>query len=338
MKFAIGYQEPENGDDFLSLVEDYAGDVSEIYFAWPGAASCRPALGKGAASPEETIEALEFNLREMRRLGVKLDLLFNATCYGGKAASKELEREVDDTIRRVVTAAGGLEVVTTSSIAVAWIVKRHFPEIEVRGSVNMRTPSAESMSYLGDLFDSFHIQRDVQRDLALVRETKRWCEANGKRLCLLANSGCLQNCPGQLYHDNLVAHDAECRAAEPLKGFIPHVCWSLLRNPEKRDAFLKGSWLRPEDLLNYEGAVDIVKLATRVHSNPRLVVNAYTLGSFAGNIADLLEPTFSMLFAPAIIANRKFPANWFEVTSHCRKDCQNCSFCRDLLPILLATP
>ena len=107
MKFAIGYQEPENGDDFLSLVEDYAGDVSEIYFAWPGTASCRPALGKGAASPEETIEALEFNLREMRRLGVKLDLLFNATCYGGKAASRELERDVEGTIRRDVKAAGG---------------------------------------------------------------------------------------------------------------------------------------------------------------------------------------------------------------------------------------
>jgi len=265
-------------------------------------------------------------------------LLFNATCYGGKAASKELERDVSEKVERTAKAAGGLEILTTPSIAVAWIAKRLFPKIEVRASVNMKIPSAESMSYVSELFDSFHIQRDVQRDLEHVRKTKSWCEANGKKLCLLANSGCLQSCPGQLFHDNLVAHDAELGGEEPLEGFAPHVCWSLLRKPERRDAFLKGSWVRPEDLREYEGAIDVAKLATRIHSNPRMAVHAYASGSFEGNLADLFEPTFSSVFAPAVVSNRRFPKDWFKRVSSCGRDCQNCSFCRELLPKLLEIP
>ena len=338
MRFAIGYQEPENGEEFLSIVEDYAKDVAELYFAWPGAASGRPALGQRGNSRKKKVETLVFTLRGARRLGVKLDLLINASCYGGKAASKALEREVTRLVERAARAAEGLDIVTTPSLAVAWIVKRHFQEIEVRGSVNMKIPSAEAMSYVEDLFDSFHIQRDVQRDLRHVLETKRWCTANGKRLCLLANSGCLHHCPGQLFHDNLIAHDAEVRKQEGLEGFSPHVCWSLLSKPDRRDAFLQGSWIRPEDLRHYEGAVDVVKLATRIHSTPRMVIHAYTEGAFGGNLADLFEPTFSMLFAPAIVSNRRFPSDWFENTSTCRRNCLTCGFCRELLPKLLDVP
>ena len=36
-----------------------------------------------------------------------------------------------------------------------------------------------------------------------------WCRANGKKLCILANSGCLGNCPWQTYHDNLIAFPAD---------------------------------------------------------------------------------------------------------------------------------
>ncbi|HBC87758.1 MAG TPA: hypothetical protein DCZ94_12455 [Lentisphaeria bacterium] len=334
IKFAVGYQEPENGEDFLSIVEDYRGHISEIYFAWPGKASGRPALGKGREA-ECSIEELEYNISEIRKMGVKLDLLFNAACYGGKAASKELEKEVVTTAKRVIDVAGGLEIITTSSIAIAWIFKKHFPKVEVRASVNMKIGSPESMSYVSELFDSFHLQRDVQRNISHAMETKKWCKENGKKLCILANSGCLYYCPGQLFHDNLVAHDSEVSGKEGIDGFVPHVCWNLFKDPEKRSAILKATWIRPEDMKNYEGIADVAKLATRIHSNPRMVIDAYVNGRHDGNLLDLFEPTFSMALAPEIVSNSKFPDDWFRKTSTCGHKCHKCEYCDELYPKLL---
>ena len=35
------------------------------------------------------------------------------------------------------------------------------------------------------------------------------CDAEGKELYMLANSGCLNNCSAHVFHDNLVAHEAQ---------------------------------------------------------------------------------------------------------------------------------
>ncbi|HQL09999.1 MAG TPA: hypothetical protein PLE35_10395, partial [Lentisphaeria bacterium] len=79
MKFAIGYQQPENGEPFSNIVRDYREHIAEVYFPWTGMATGRAALGniRGAidwAAQEE----LEEQLRQFRAMGIKLDLLFNA--------------------------------------------------------------------------------------------------------------------------------------------------------------------------------------------------------------------------------------------------------------------
>ena len=77
-----------------------------------------------------------------------------------------------------------------------------------------------------------------------------------------------------------------------------------------RVSFLADStWVRPEDLCAYDGLVDGIKLATRVHRNPAAVIAAYAGGEFEGNILGLCEPDFSAL---AFFDNRRFPADWAE--------------------------
>ena len=97
------------------------------------------------------------------------------------------------------------EIVTTASPFIARTFKKAFPEIEVRASVNMRLTTLQAFKYLAPLFDSYYLGRDVQRNLETVKRFSGWCRANGKKLCILANSGCLRNCPWQTYHDNLIA-------------------------------------------------------------------------------------------------------------------------------------
>lgn len=69
-------------------------------------------------------------------------------------------------------------------------------------------------------------------------------------MCLLANSGCLRNCPYQTFHDNLVAHDAELREMRNCRDFIPHLCWERYSRGGNLEDFLRSSWIRPEDVKN----------------------------------------------------------------------------------------
>jgi len=333
MNLAVGYQLTDSDEEsFVDLLADYRGQVDEVYFPWIGTASGRAAIGSQRGIVDwEAQHRLEEELKAFRDMGFKLDLLFNANCYGARAVSQHLQHEVGSTLEYLDRIVDGVDIVTTTSLTIARTVKKYFPHIDVRASVNMKIERTEAMSYVAGLFDSFYLCRDVQRDLDHVRSVKNWCEERGKGLCILANSGCLFRCPGQIYHDNMVAHDAEIDEMKNIPDWTPHVCWNLYRENKNWDAILKATWIRPEDLHNYEGLVDTVKLATRMHARPRAILEAYTSGHWRGNLLDLLEPGFAQLFAPYIIDNSRFPEDWFAKTSSCSRDCQNCAYCREVL-------
>ena len=332
MKFAIGYQQSESGESFSCIVRDYREHIAEVYFPWVGEASCRAPLGRARGGVDWNAQySLEQDLSEIRRMGVKLDLLFNANCYGDRAVSVHFENEIISIIRHLDLLETCPDIVTTTSLFVARTIKKHFPKIEVRASVNMRIGSTSAMSYVSGLFDSFYIWRDIQRDINAVKDVKKWCDEHGKGLYMLANSGCLRCCPGQTFHDNMVAHDAGIDEMKNVSGWTPHVCWNLYKDPSNYGEFLKGSWIRPEDIYHYEGIINVMKLATRQHSHPRVVIGAYVHRFYNGNLLDLCEPSFSSTFAPYIIDNSRFPDDWFGTAAACAVNCIHCDKCEKLL-------
>jgi len=333
-KFAIGYQRPQNGEGFSAIVEDYSDTVAEVYFSWPGE-PCGRNLVTGDSQLEQDI--LMDELKTIRNLDVRLDFLWNANCYGAKAAGVEFEKKILGVLRNMERCGILPEIVTTTSPFVAHVVKKMYPLIEMRASVNMRIDSTLAMEYLGDSFDSFYIRRDLQRDRKILSGFHEWCILHGKKLCLLANSGCLRNCPYQSFHDNLVAHLPEMDTVRNVSGFQPHLCWNIYRDPKMYVNFLRSSWLRPEDLPLYAPYVSVIKLATRVHSHPRMVIDAYTSGTFDGNLLRLMEPNFSTLFSPCIIDNKSFPDSWTteSIACGCAVNCRHCGKCEAILDTVL---
>lgn len=333
MKFSVGYQPSQPGEEsFVEIVAEYRQHVAEVYFPWVGEPSGRSPIGlRGGRVDEAAQRRLEQDLLALRELGVGLDLLLNANCYGPRAASRRLEGRVAAVLEHLSHLAGGVEAVTTASPAVAHAVRTRFPQIEIRASVNMRIGTVAGMQYVADLFDGYHVQRDHNRDLPHLRRLKRWADAAGKRLYLLANSGCLWFCSGQTFHDNLVAHEMETADTDNIAGFTPFLCWKLLRDRANWPVVLKATWIRPEDLHHYGGLFDVLKLATRTHERPWIVLGAYAERCWRGNLLDLFEPGFSPAFAPHVLDNERFPSDWFERTSTCRHRCESCSYCADVL-------
>ncbi|MEI6425425.1 MAG: hypothetical protein WCP55_24655 [Lentisphaerota bacterium] len=336
MKFAIGYQQSGSEESFAGIVGDYREHIAEVYFPWIGGASCRAPLGRVRGSMDWDAQyALEQDLADIRRMGIKLDLLFNANCYGDRAVSINFENEIISIIRHLDSLEICPDIVTSTSLFVARTIKKHFPKIEVRASVNMRIGSTSAMSYVSGLFDSFYIWRDIQRDVNAVKDVKKWCDEYGKGLYMLANSGCLRCCPGQTFHDNMVAHDAGIDEMKNVSGWTPHVCWNLYKDPANYVEFLKASWIRPEDIHHYEDVIKVMKLATRQHSHPRVVIGAYVNRSYNGNLLDLCEPSFSSIFAPYIIDNSRFPDDWFGTAAACAVNCRHCDKCEKVFQKVL---
>lgn len=337
MKFAVGFQLYDLGEEpFSEIVRTYQDRISEVFFAWQDTPSGRSGIATRHGYTDWTAQSrTEEELRAIKDMGIKLDILFNGNCYGEYALSEKLANNVISILRHLEETVGGVEIVTTASPAIAHTVKKHFPNMEVRASVNMKIGTVKGMEYLSGLFDSFHVQRDYNRDLDHLRMLKQWADGAGKKLVMLANSGCFIHCSGQIFHDNLVAHEAQICEVANLKDFTPYVCWNALKNRENWPMLLQNTWVRPEDLHHYEDLFDTVKLATRMHARPGMVIDAYCRGKFYGNTLDLCEPGFGRAIAPYIINNMAFPEDWFEKTTGCDKQCHQCGYCKSVLEKVL---
>jgi len=284
MTFSVGYQDAPGWIDAILAQQ---ARVHDVYFAFGAQPSGRQAV----AAEDRQLD----DLGRLADAGVRLGLLFNAGCYGGRALSKAFFAQVGETVDRFA-ADGSLASVTTTSPLVARFVKENFPSVRTRASVNMEIGTEEGMDYLADVFDGYYLKRELNRDLAAVRRIRAWCEAHGKELFILANSGCLNHCSAHVFHDNLVAHERELVRED--NGYAYRgTCWQWLARPENRAKWQeRTNWIAPEDVSRYEGLYTAMKLATRVNAQPGRVLLSYATGSHLGDIRDLLEPNHSVLW------------------------------------------
>ena len=291
---------------FADIVAKYSDSIGEVYFPWLEIPN-----GRGVSITRQEEQGLmEEELQKIKKSGISLNLLWNANCYGAEAISVKLEKQVLNTIGYLFKYIG-LDAVTTTSLFVAEVIKTYFPKIDVRASANMEIVSVSGMKYIKDYFDSFYIARTLNRYLRTIELLKKWGDANNKKLFLLANSGCLRDCSVHIFHDNLVSHENELSKQKNRWHGFQGVCWDYYHDKNNHLSFISDStWLRPEDIDNYAGLVDGIKLATRVHRQPEIVIKSYSQRKFDGNILGLCEPDFSTL---CHIDNSSFPEQWL----HC---------------------
>lgn len=332
MKFSIGYQLPDEYDSTLEICRDYKDSISGVYFSYGEEPSGRlPLFASGDVDARE-IKAYQLReLKEICGLGIPLTLLFNANCYGESAVSKELKDHVTELVGYLKNELD-IQSVTTTSPFIASVLKKRFGDsLYVCASVNMRVDSINTMHQLSEYFDGFYLRKEINRIFGMIESMHSWCKNNGKRIHILANSGCISYCGFQTFHDNLVAHqDQMSDICDAFDGY-PSPCWRYLASlpeDERLAAIMQSTWIRPEDVHRYEEYFSEMKLATRMHSRPRMVVAAYARGRFNGNITDLTEPSFSPLFKGTILDNTLLSDEWFDTVMKCQKNCYNCNYCK----------
>lgn len=339
MKFSIGYYFLDENERPFSYVLDQVGkNIDEVYFPWINIETCRTSLtDTGGYIDWSGQERLENDLVNIRKRNIRLNLLMNANCYGEKSISEYLMKNVCSTIDRIEYLVGLPDTVTTTSPAIAHIVKMYYKEIEVRASINMMIGSIQGMEYLSELFDGFYVRRENNRNLDVLKMLRKWADNNNKKLYILVNSGCMYFCSGQIFHDNLVAHEKEISQVRNIKDFNPYVCWKYYSNPDNWSDLIRNTWIRPEDIDNYYDLFPVVKIASRMSSRPAETIQAYIKGSYNGNLLNILEPGHGRLLYPNYIDNKKFPEDWFIKTSTCDRSCSKCGYCDEVFKNVLVS-
>ena len=317
--------------DFQGACARHLGRIRETFFAWPGVLSCRPA-------PDFTPEVRErmfSDLRWARANGILLDTLCNANCYGDDAISPKLADFVTGVLREMDAEGLLPDIVTTTSPFIATVLRRRFPSVGIRWSVNLRVHGTIGFESVLELFDSFYVSRERHRDLVFMRKSAEWAKAHGKTLGMQVNSGCIRQCPFQTFHDNLHGHGDGRRpgdlATAAEYGFSFFRCKPHYGRGNAED-FLRSTWIRPEDLPLYEEFADVVKIATRRHPHPVAVLDAYATYSYDGNLADLMDPAHKF---EKSFDNKSFDAArglWEEVRGCASADdCVRCGKCSALM-------
>ena len=193
MNYIVGYPIKEN-KSFLNTIIQNKNSISEVYFSWGDIPNGRSALSiDDALTPFEMQQRQANNLKLLSSEGIRLNMLFNANCYGKDSQSREFFNRIGNLID-YISREFGLSSVTTSSILIAKFIKANFEDIDVRASVNMDIGSVEGLSYVSSFFDSFYAKRELNRNLPALMRLRKWCDNNDKEMYLLANSGCLNNC------------------------------------------------------------------------------------------------------------------------------------------------
>lgn len=288
-------------DSFLQNIIENKNHVYEVYFSWGDFAN-----GRNNQIQSEHYTSWEmqqwqvYALKQLNNYKIPLNLLFNANCYGRDSQSRAFFTKIGNTVDYIKNSFG-LQSITTSSPLIAKFLKSNFEDIEIRASVNMEIGTIQGMDYVADYFDSYYIKREYNRNFKKIAELKKWCDANSKKLFILANSGCLNFCSAHNFHDNLVAHESEISQMDNAYNF-GGICHDYLKNKDNYSKLAENTnFVRPEDMYKYETYFEAAKLATRVHKTPSMVLESYIKAKYSGDILRLLEPAHSIY--PYVLEN-----------------------------------
>lgn len=234
---------------------------------------------------------LKESIRESKKYGINLNYLLNAANLDGfeqtRAGQKKLRKFLDR------LAEMGIEHVTVSVPYLLQILKSQYPQIKVRVGVFARIASAQSAKWWESLgADTLCISAiSCNRRPEVLKEIRKSVNCD---LQLIVNGCCLQDCPYELAHMNMLTHSS--RRGSPMHKFSFDYCFLHCTAHRYRDPalFLKSIWIRPEDLHLYESmGFDNFKIIDR-GTPPRLLlkrVQAYANRSFDGNLLQLIGPS-----------------------------------------------
>jgi collagenase-like PrtC family protease len=213
-------------------------------------------------------------------------------------------------------------------------------QLEAVPSINHMLDSFDRIASVLDFISAtrFALPRTLILDRSLNRRMEELATVSsrcreafpGIKIELLANEGCLYQCPFKPAHD---CHISLVNMGQVLDTHVINQQLGCVRALQRFPSRLfKSPFIRPEDVGAYELTADVLKICGRTLGGSFLmkVLDGYLNGRFDGNLVELMdamEPTAQWLH----LSNEKLPADFLSRLTTCSKDCSCCGYCEELL-------
>jgi hypothetical protein len=181
--------------------------------------------------------------------------------------------------------------------------------------------------------DRIIVERSLNRDPDGLAALSRAVRAHrpGMRIGLLANEGCLPECPFKPAHDALLAQARF--STEPADHFGLAADLGCLRIfHDEPAALLRSPFIRPEDADALSPGADFLKLCGRSRGPEAMgrIVRAYLAGEYAGNLLDILD-TAEGLSQTLYLDNACLGEDFITRVGRCAGNCEGgCAVCDEL--------
>lgn len=150
------------------------------------------------------------------------------------------------------------------------------------------------------------------------------------RIELLANEGCIYQCPFKPSHDAHIALSNTGLAGETTCRMNQNLGCGAYFDVHPH-TFLKSPFIRPEDMHHYKAAADGIKLCGRTRGVEFLkrCISAYVKKRFNGNLLDLMDAP-EPLARQWHIDNPGLGDRFFTTLTSCTKACKTCRICFEI--------
>ena len=314
-------------------------------------------------------EIFEQHVKQVRKLGINFNYLFNGACLYNKEQDPVWQKKMLSFLDYLTSV--GVNAVTLSNPLVLQLIKKHFPHIICRISTFCCVDTPDKAYRWEDLGADI-ICLDfvkVNRRFDILKQIQRNLKTS--KIELLATNSCIKDCPFIHTHVNNIAHasDMSCSNGPKYIDWCLHKCQLMeLENPVE---YIRSPWIRPEDLHYYEQiGVEHIKLTERGFPTEILLkrLTAYHNRIYDGNLLDLIQAHGYVLKdqnekkslkkkkdfnniteiineiakirgfnqsrqypSHVFIDNKKFKDFLsFFVKGGCKNDCQHCSYCKKI--------
>ncbi len=248
-------------------------------------------IGSGGTGPDNIrmmANQVEEYIEQAHLAGLKFDYLLNAPSMSNMEWDEKTHREL--LIHLNWIASIGADSVTVTIPYLVELIKRQFPQLEVRVSTIAHVNSVARARLFESLgADSITLDINVNRSFGALKAIRNTVSCE---LTVLMNNLCLYQCPYEYYHHDGLGHASQ--NYNPLRGSYVDYCVLRCTLDRLRDVsqVIKCRWVRPEDIHIYEDlGIDMFKISSRAMPTEKILraAKAYSSRHYQGNLYDILN-------------------------------------------------
>ena len=319
MLFTLPYNNL-NPDEYVAAFAPYSKLIHSFYFGFEGLLpSHNPHFGEHTLSEILVRQENTYRFLELCKNKYKTVLCINSIYTQDLIDEKRfaIVKELKPLVQEF-----GLGAVNLASLTMAEIIHQEIPELEIQTSCNTYAFLNNTHQIWHDRYGTtvFNLPREAMRTPWLLDKFK---ETGFTSKCIV-NEGCIYGCPGNIEH--ACSQQIESRAT-----------LIFCDKPDCRlsDIF-KTNFVPPHRLKDFEGRVDIAKIAGRGWNTQRILNTflAYKEGNPNTKVSQIIHSRSSRLLAET--RDSVISKDWPKKTLTCEcKECRTCTVCEKAMAHVL---